>query len=701
MSFSKRRLVLICVISIAAVVLFTAASKINKTVPPPGPMPWGYGYTHHIVGLYCVSVYNTLEVGFNNAHPESDVYQGNWPSVDGPEYLYHGTIWFGTQEGTDIYVISHNRQSIEPEWVPIYPCEFGSLDSDSSNWDNRPPHVEKVSDFDSWTICDDSGATEAGPLGLECERHTYSWGVPDHDDYVVHAFLLRNLSGHTLHDFYFGFPYDCDLGGSLDYLDDLVGYEGNDNTDEWTNPTQPGVVWSDPTPDGIPDEYDAVNFDPPEQRSTSYMYDSNDEPPGYIGIRVFGYQGVYPDGEFVLASAQHSWDIMNDPANDTYKFAYMIDVGVYEEISDAPYDYRICPSIGPFADLPNEEVFTDFYIIEGCGKGILEMRRNFDQVLADWRGADGIPGTDDDWVVASPPQSPKFVGIPQDGAVDLHWTPKYALGYNTETDPDPQTGVVDFDGYILWRSPIGFDIGWEPIAWWDLRSTDLINCFKPFGWRDNGGSGDKAERVPDGYIDGTDIPSPVEPDLRNVPYRMELETFQDQMESEGSDYYYHVDSWLSNGFRYFYSLVAYDFGMDTTDLKLPPISGGKGANQLSVIPTPPASTTLDNVWVVPNPYIGSADWEGWAPSLVRENRIAFMNLPARCTIKIYTVAGDWVDTIEYNDVEYGVAYWDLSNYSGTGRPGMAIASGIYVYHLDAPGIGEMVGKFAIILGGVQ
>ena len=702
MSFSKRWLVLICAISISAIALLSAASKFNQPIPP-GPLPWNPGHVEHDVGLYCVSVWNMPEIGFTNLDIEN-VYCGRWPTVDGPEYLYHGGVWFGVQVGTDIYVISSYMVGGENEWVPISPCENYPLDSDSANWSGRPPDVEKISDFDSWTICDDSGATENGAIGLEIERHTFSWGVPDHDDYVIHYYTVHNVSGGDIKDFYMAWPYDCDVGGGLDYFDDLVGYEGNDSTDEWTNPTQAGIMWTDQNPDGIPDEYDSVNFNQtnpipmdPQQRSTSYMYDSpaHGIPPGYIGVRVFGYM----DSAFIFASGQHSWDIYTDPANDTYKFGYMIDVGHYTEVSDAPYDWRICPSIGPIATLANDAEYS-VYTIEGCGEDILELRRNFDQCLADWLGADKIPDTADDWVVAAPPHSPKLVAIAETGAVELHFNPKYEVGKDLETDLDPQSGVQDFDGYILWRSPIGFDTGWVPLVWWDKQTTDFTNCFKPFGWRpDLAQPVDKQERVPDGFIDGTDIVSPTEPDLRGS-VKITWEDLHDQMVG-GATYYTHTDTGLENGFRYFYSLVAYDFGVDTVLLKLAPICGGKGANQLSVIPTPTTASTLDNVWVVPNPYIGAADWEGWAPSLVRENRIAFMNLPSRCTIKIYTVAGDWVDTIEYNDTEYGVAYWDLSNYSESGRPGLAIASGVYIYHIDAPGIGEKIGKFAIILGGLQ
>ncbi|MBM2846987.1 MAG: hypothetical protein HW407_2299, partial [Bacteroidetes bacterium] len=54
-----------------------------------------------------------------------------------------------------------------------------------------------------------------------------------------------------------------------------------------------------------------------------------------------------------------------------------------------------------------------------------------------------------------------------------------------------------------------------------------------------------------------------------------------------------------------------------------------------------AKSDLDKVAVVPNPYVGAASWE--PPNLFQsgrgERRIFFINLPARCTIRIFTVRG--------------------------------------------------------------
>ena len=107
-----------------------------------------------------------------------------------------------------------------------------------------------------------------------------------------------------------------------------------------------------------------------------------------------------------------------------------------------------------------------------------------------------------------------------------------------------------------------------------------------------------------------------------------------------------------------------------------------------------ARKDLSKIYVVPNPYVVAASWEEKSPFRFGrgERRIWFMNLPPKCTIRIYTTRGYLVDTIEHNSAEtYGAEPWDLIS-----KDGMDIAFGIYVYHVEAPGIGETIGKFAVI-----
>lgn len=108
-----------------------------------------------------------------------------------------------------------------------------------------------------------------------------------------------------------------------------------------------------------------------------------------------------------------------------------------------------------------------------------------------------------------------------------------------------------------------------------------------------------------------------------------------------------------------------------------------------------AKSGLDNIYVVPNPYTGYSVLEP-ANSLPGKNRgerrIYFENLPAACTIRIYTLSGEPVKTIEHNSgFANGREYWNLLN-----RDGFSVAYGLYVAHIDAPGIGEKIIKFALI-----
>ncbi|MDX1702010.1 MAG: hypothetical protein R3250_15395, partial [Melioribacteraceae bacterium] len=70
--------------------------------------------------------------------------------------------------------------------------------------------------------------------------------------------------------------------------------------------------------------------------------------------------------------------------------------------------------------------------------------------------------------------------------------------------------------------------------------------------------------------------------------------------------------------------------------------------------------------------------------------LQFRNLPPRCTIRIYTLTGELVDTIEKDD-NGSIAYWNLLS-----SEGMRISYGVYIFHVDVPGVGEKIGRFGVI-----
>jgi hypothetical protein len=96
---------------------------------------------------------------------------------------------------------------------------------------------------------------------------------------------------------------------------------------------------------------------------------------------------------------------------------------------------------------------------------------------------------------------------------------------------------------------------------------------------------------------------------------------------------------------------------------------------------------LDQIKVVPNPYIVRNNWERSRDYSV----IAFTHLPDKCTIRIYTLAGDHLRTLEHeSDTFDGNENWNLLT-----KNRQKIAAGIYIYHVESP-YGEAIGKFAVV-----
>lgn len=110
-----------------------------------------------------------------------------------------------------------------------------------------------------------------------------------------------------------------------------------------------------------------------------------------------------------------------------------------------------------------------------------------------------------------------------------------------------------------------------------------------------------------------------------------------------------------------------------------------------------AGSSLDEIAVVPNPYVAVASWERKQTSSAGigsrgERRIDFIHLPQKAIIRIYTIRGDLVDVIKHEStIDDGAASWDLRT-----KEGLDIAFGVYVYHVDAGSLGSKTGKFAII-----
>jgi len=95
------------------------------------------------------------------------------------------------------------------------------------------------------------------------------------------------------------------------------------------------------------------------------------------------------------------------------------------------------------------------------------------------------------------------------------------------------------------------------------------------------------------------------------------------------------------------------------------------------------ASQLDIIKAVPNPYYGLSAYD--ANQL--ENNIKIINLPHTCTITIFNSGGQLIRQFSKSS-EQTYQIWDLKN-----SKNIPIASGMYIIHVNAPGIGEKTIKW--------
>ncbi len=120
-----------------------------------------------------------------------------------------------------------------------------------------------------------------------------------------------------------------------------------------------------------------------------------------------------------------------------------------------------------------------------------------------------------------------------------------------------------------------------------------------------------------------------------------------------------------------------------------------------------ATSALDLIRVVPNPYLAYSAYEVNQSS----NLVYVTNLPNTCTVSIYSLDGKIIRVLnraigvnpatnQLVETTSGVTAntgqtlvensltWDLTN-----QAGIMVASGVYLFHIDAPGIGQKTIKW--------
>jgi hypothetical protein len=277
----------------------------------------------------------------------------------------------------------------------------------------------------------------------------------------------------------------------------------------------------------------------------------------------------------------------------------------------------------------------------------------------------------DRYLLPSPPNSPITKALNENRKVTLYWSA------NAERSIDPISLDQDFEGYRIYRTNAGADV--DPSK--PLLTSFVLNG--DFDSINNIGNNTGFNHIK------LSQPKTFQGDTNIYWYKFE---YNNQL----------------NGWQYVYAVTAYDKGDSANNLES--LESSLLANSFRIIPgTPSNEDETTPIGVYPNPYYGSAMWDGQQE---RERKLYFFNLPAQSEITIYTVAGDIVDKFTHDAGSYngGDIQWFKTFADGTqiiaggehawdliSKSDQAIATGLYLFTVKNQKTGFIKkGKFLII-----
>lgn len=378
--------------------------------------------------------------------------------------------------------------------------------------------------------------------------------------------------------------------------------------------------------------------------------------PAWAGVKLLG---VTPGG---IADRQVNWrwwafslgDTTRDEDADKYRLMSTTQV---DDPAGCQPGTQCSPiqmsAVGPFDRLEHGDSLTfDVAFVGGADQAELLRNADYAQFAHDL-----------DYRLPSAPPSPRVHVETSHQRVTVWWddSPESA------SDPtSPAPGGRDFEGY---RVHLGLDQqAPTPLAQFDLRDTT-------------------------GFDTGLEPALAPEPLVRDgVVYR----------------YRHRIDG-LKDGFRYWGAVTSYDTG----DPSIESLESGLGQNKFLVIPAANEQEAR-GVVVFPNPYRVHAAWD--AGAVARDRVVWFTGLPRRCSIRVYSLAGDLVASHEFNADTYRTenvrGVWTPERNPDTGAPalsggtfawdlvtqrGQAAASGLYLWTVeDRDGGATQRGKLLIV-----
>ncbi|RMF54335.1 MAG: T9SS C-terminal target domain-containing protein [Calditrichaeota bacterium] len=266
----------------------------------------------HHVGNLILSLRETSEIG----DPSGREYSAYWPRQNGNTYLYDGGLWIGTQIQGDSRVMNYHY--FPEDWKQT----SGSITTISPG----------LSDQDIRMWYDDQFASTP-PIGLQVHQKSYQWSDSTRDDFVIITYTIYNTGiNGNLTDLFVAVWLDPDV---FNYYDDLGGYDN--------------------------------------QRGLIYMYDSQGNPGGYIGLKLLG-SGNTPHTATIYGAPL--------PFNDTERYQYM--TSGFPPIPTDPADYRLLLTAQPFNLTVGDSQTVAFGIV--MGDGLADLQANADTMEAVYNG---------------------------------------------------------------------------------------------------------------------------------------------------------------------------------------------------------------------------------------------------------------------------------------------------------------------------
>ncbi|UCG62708.1 MAG: hypothetical protein JSV52_05325 [Candidatus Zixiibacteriota bacterium] len=362
-----------------------------------------------------------------------------------------------------------------------------------------------------------------------------------------------------------------------------------------------------------------------------------------------------------------------------------------------------------------------------------------DECTVSWYTGDGVP----DFTSAGPPPPPEFWLEPSVGSFRVRIN-----GQRSETARDPFTGLVDFEGYRVYIGLDDRESSYSLIAsydredfnkhvWTGYQFTILDIPFHPDSLRCLYGlSCDDTLFHPMTYSVGNPYFHPLFPEdsifyfsqqdynassfglntnIRKTypdqPYPSSLNpdsAHPDELTDDGYlkyfDYELMIDSLLPT-VAYWVNVTAFDFGSPVN--RVLPLESSLANGGKCGYASEPSSVVAEQglkVYVYPNPYRLDADYRDMgfegrtAPDRpdYRVRAINFANLPAKCTIKIYSLDGDLIREINHDvpvdDPAASHETWNLIT-----RNTQMVTTGLYYWTVEADNGETQIGKLVIIM----